>query len=95
MQSFDLVNSYSDSFDRVQIVKDTHDPLVVAVRRVLRGFKLAETSCTYVTFQIFTCRPFLRLHFQQVEFVAVMAFRFETSAKCNQNNKLSDYPHSC
>ena len=38
------VNSDADRFDRVQILKDTHDPLVAAVRRVLRGFKPAETS---------------------------------------------------
>ena len=38
------VNSDVDRFDRVQILKDTHDPLVAAVRRVLRGFKPAETS---------------------------------------------------
>ena len=38
------VNSDADRFDRVQILKDTHDPLVAAARRVLRGFKPAETS---------------------------------------------------
>lgn len=38
------VNSDADRFDRLQILKDTHDPLVAAARRVLRGFKPAETS---------------------------------------------------
>ena len=38
------VNSDADRFDRVQILKDTHDPLVAAARRVLRGFKPADTS---------------------------------------------------
>jgi len=38
------VNSDADRFDRVQILKDTHDPLVAAARRVLRGFKPAEPS---------------------------------------------------
>ena len=38
------VNSDADRFDRVQILKDTHEPLVAAARRVLRGFKPAETS---------------------------------------------------
>ena len=38
------VNSDVDRFDRVQILKDTHDPLVAAARRVLRGFKPAEPS---------------------------------------------------
>ena len=33
------VNSDPERFDRVQILKDTHDPLVEATRRVLRGFK--------------------------------------------------------
>ncbi|WP_415919136.1 class II fructose-bisphosphate aldolase [Tateyamaria sp. SN6-1] len=33
------VNSDPDRFDRVQIMKDTHDPLVAATRTVLRGFK--------------------------------------------------------
>ncbi|MEN8840945.1 MAG: class II fructose-bisphosphate aldolase [Octadecabacter sp.] len=32
------VNSDPERFDRVQILKDTHDPLVVATRAVLRGF---------------------------------------------------------
>ena len=32
------VNSDPDRFDRVQILKDTHDPLVTATRAVLRGF---------------------------------------------------------
>ena len=38
------VNSDADRFDRVQILKDTHDPLVVAARRVLRGFKPADAG---------------------------------------------------
>ena len=33
------VNHDPDRFDRVQILKDTHDPLVAATRRVLQGFK--------------------------------------------------------
>ena len=33
------VNSDPDRFDRVQILKDTHDPLVNATRQVLRAFK--------------------------------------------------------
>ncbi len=33
------VASDSDRFDRVQILKDTHDPMVNAARRVLRAFK--------------------------------------------------------
>ena len=33
------VNSDPERFDRVQILKETHDPLVEATRRVLRGFK--------------------------------------------------------
>ena len=33
------VNQDPDRFDRVQILKDTHDPLVAATRRVLQGFK--------------------------------------------------------
>lgn len=33
------VNQDTDRFDRVQILKDTHDPLVAATRRVLQGFK--------------------------------------------------------
>ena len=32
------VNSNADRFDRVQILKDTHDPLVTATRGVLRAF---------------------------------------------------------
>ncbi|MDE0968046.1 MAG: class II fructose-bisphosphate aldolase [Octadecabacter sp.] len=32
------VNSNADRFDRVQILKDTHDPLVAATRTVLRAF---------------------------------------------------------
>jgi fructose-bisphosphate aldolase class II len=32
------VNSDPERFDRVQILKDTHDPLVAATRGVLRGF---------------------------------------------------------
>ena len=32
------VNSNADRFDRVQILKDTHDPLVAATRGVLRAF---------------------------------------------------------
>jgi fructose-bisphosphate aldolase class II len=32
------VNSDADRFDRVQILKDTHDPLVAATRGVLRAF---------------------------------------------------------
>lgn len=32
------VNSDTDRFDRVQILKDTHDPLVAATRTVLRAF---------------------------------------------------------
>ena len=38
------VNSDAARFDRVQILKETHDPLVTATRRVLRGFKPAEAS---------------------------------------------------
>jgi fructose-bisphosphate aldolase class II len=37
----EAVNSDPDRFDRVQILKDTHDPLVHAARRVLRGLKPA------------------------------------------------------
>lgn len=33
------VNADPDRFDRVQILKDTHDPLVTATRNVLRAFK--------------------------------------------------------
>ena len=32
------VNSNADRFDRVQILKDTHDPMVTATRGVLRAF---------------------------------------------------------
>ena len=35
------VNKDSDRFDRVQILKETHDPLVEATQRVLRCFKPA------------------------------------------------------
>jgi fructose-bisphosphate aldolase class II len=35
----DAVNSDPDRFDRVTILKDTHDPVVAATRRVLRAFK--------------------------------------------------------
>ncbi|MEL6564172.1 MAG: class II fructose-bisphosphate aldolase [Pseudomonadota bacterium] len=35
----EAVQSDPDRFDRVQILKDTHDPLVAATRRVLQGFK--------------------------------------------------------
>lgn len=38
------VNSDPGRFDRVQILKDTHDPLVAATRAVLRGFK-GEDQC--------------------------------------------------
>ena len=38
------VNSDAARFDRVQILKETHDPLVTATCRVLRGFKPAEAS---------------------------------------------------
>jgi fructose-bisphosphate aldolase class II len=34
----DAVNADPDRFDRVQIMKETHDPLVAATRNVLRGF---------------------------------------------------------
>lgn len=34
----EAVNSDPDRFDRVQILKETHGPLVVATRTVLRGF---------------------------------------------------------
>ncbi|MBL81180.1 MAG: hypothetical protein CMM80_01260, partial [Rhodospirillaceae bacterium] len=53
------------------------------------------TCLTSLMFQIFTCRLFLRLHFHQVEFFAVTEFRFETSAKRNQNSKLSDCLQLC
>jgi fructose-bisphosphate aldolase class II len=36
------VQSYPDRFDRVAILKDTHDPLVSATRHVLRGFRAQE-----------------------------------------------------
>lgn len=35
----DAVNRDPARFDRVQILKDTHDPMVTAARRVLQGFK--------------------------------------------------------
>ena len=35
----EAVNSDPDRFDRVQILKETHDPLVAAARQVLRAFK--------------------------------------------------------
>ncbi len=35
----EAVNSDPDRFDRVQILKETHDPVVVATRRVLQAFK--------------------------------------------------------
>ncbi|NIZ59827.1 fructose-bisphosphate aldolase [Sedimentitalea sp. CY04] len=35
----DAVNRDTSRFDRVAILKETHDPLVVATRRVLQGFK--------------------------------------------------------
>ncbi len=35
----DAIGSDPERFDRVQILKDTHDPLVAATRRVLVGFK--------------------------------------------------------
>lgn len=35
----DAVNADSERFDRVAILKDTHDPLVTATRRVLSTFK--------------------------------------------------------
>ncbi len=38
------VNKDESRFDRVQILKDTHDPLVEATRKVLRGFKALETA---------------------------------------------------
>ena len=37
----DAVNSDPKRFDRVTILKDTHDPLVAATRQVLRAFKPA------------------------------------------------------
>ncbi|WP_299831274.1 class II fructose-bisphosphate aldolase [uncultured Roseobacter sp.] len=40
----EAVNSNPSRFDRVQILKDTHDPLVAATRAVLRGFK-GEDQC--------------------------------------------------
>lgn len=36
------VNADPDRFDRVQILKDTHDPMVAATRTVLQGFKAAS-----------------------------------------------------
>ena len=33
------INANPDRFDRVQILKDTHDPLVAKTREVLRGFR--------------------------------------------------------
>ena len=38
----DAVNSDPSRFDRVSILKDTHDPLVAATRSVLRAFKPAD-----------------------------------------------------
>jgi fructose-bisphosphate aldolase class II len=35
------VNADKDRFDRVQILKETHDPMVAATRTVLRAFKAA------------------------------------------------------
>ena len=35
----EAVNGDPDRFDRVQILKETHDPLATAARRVLRGLK--------------------------------------------------------
>ncbi len=35
----EAVNSDPDCFDRVQILKETHDPLVAAARQILRAFK--------------------------------------------------------
>jgi len=35
----DAVNRDTSRFDRITILKETHDPLVAATRRVLRGFK--------------------------------------------------------
>ena len=35
----EAVNSDPDRFDRVQILKETHDPVVTATRRVLQAFK--------------------------------------------------------
>ena len=40
----DAVNADSDRFDRVQILKDTHDPVFFAARRVLAAFKPAEPA---------------------------------------------------
>ncbi|WP_375279724.1 class II fructose-bisphosphate aldolase [Pseudooctadecabacter sp.] len=39
----DAVNSDDSRFDRNQILKDTHDPLVAATRTVLRAFKGDDT----------------------------------------------------
>jgi fructose-bisphosphate aldolase, class II len=36
------VNADPDRFDRVQILRETHDPLVAATRHVLRAFKGAQ-----------------------------------------------------
>jgi fructose-bisphosphate aldolase class II len=33
------VNADPDRFDRVQILKETHEPLVAATRQVLQAFK--------------------------------------------------------
>ena len=35
----DAVNADPDRFDRVSILKETHDPVFDATRRVLRAFK--------------------------------------------------------
>lgn len=35
----DAVNADPERFDRVQILKETHEPLVAATRKVLQGFK--------------------------------------------------------
>ena len=40
----EAVNSDPDRFDRVQILKDMHDPLVHAARRVLLGLKPAQST---------------------------------------------------
>lgn len=40
----DAVNRDPDRFDRIQILKETHAPLVSATRKVLRGFKWETTS---------------------------------------------------
>ncbi|WP_417243785.1 class II fructose-bisphosphate aldolase [Celeribacter sp.] len=36
------INSDPDRFDRVQILSDTHDPMVAATRNVLRAFRATE-----------------------------------------------------